>query len=434
MAANLVRVFTESSPPLGFTHATGQVTAALPTPNDIKTGSYTSNGWSSSGQRRNSYAQRSISRIPTNATARRTSQATDLPPINAEVTPDDDEVQPIPASDKTPNGINSLKGSAIAEQPVAPNRTASGNPLDPLDTVGDANTTTPPHHVPHDPNTPYANGYEFPPKHSTWKSTQIGLKAFGKFVVTPFGFIITIYGLNVVAWGGMLFLVLIGGAPAMCHPSCSDINSAAKTWLEIDSQILNALFCVTGLGLIPWRFRDLYYLLQYRLQKKESGIRRLAGLHNDWFRLNGSQDIPAHFDPKDAAGVPAGLDESALALPVKNSPSAPLTGDRAPASKYWKMDFMIWCYVWNTFLQIALCGVMWGLNRFDRPGWTTGLLISLACIVAMAGGYMGFREGKMVKKIEGVPVSAEDLEILHQMHDAEKQGIFPPAGTADRIA
>jgi hypothetical protein len=31
----------------------------------------------------------------------------------------------------------------------------------------------------------------------------------------------------------------------------------------------------------------------------------------------------------------------------------------------------------------------------------------------MVGGYMGFREGKAVKKIEEVPVSEEYLEILH---------------------
>jgi hypothetical protein len=415
-----VRIFTESSPPLGFTDATGQITSSLPSPNDIKTGNFTSNGWSSSGQRRNSYAQRSLSRTTTNATARRLSQAPELATINAEITPED-EVQPIPADDKTPNGMNGYKTSAIIEQPVLPNRTASGNPLDQIDSI---DSSAPLPHVPHDPSQPYPNGYQFPPKHSTWKSTQIGLKAFGKFVITPFGFVVTIYGLNVVAWGGMLFLVLVGAAPAMCHPSCSDINSAAKKWIEIDSQILNALFCVTGLGLIPWRFRDLYYLMQYRWQKKESGIRRLAGIHKDWFRLTGSEQIPVDWDPKIADGIPEGMDESAFALPISKSPSPPLTAERAQPSKYWKLDFMIWAYVWNTILQICLCGVMWGLNRFNRPGWTTGLLIGLACIVAMAGGYMGFREAKAVKKIEGVPVSEEDLDILQQMRDAEKAGIF----------
>ena len=47
----------------------------------------------------------------------------------------------------------------------------------------------------------YPNGYRFPKKH-TWKqSVAIGSKAFFRFACTPFGFIITIYGLNVVGWG-----------------------------------------------------------------------------------------------------------------------------------------------------------------------------------------------------------------------------------------
>jgi hypothetical protein len=51
----------------------------------------------------------------------------------------------------------------------------------------------------------------------TWtRSTIIGLRAFWKWFLTPFGFLVTIYALNVVAWGGMLFLLLLNAAPAMC--------------------------------------------------------------------------------------------------------------------------------------------------------------------------------------------------------------------------
>ena len=65
----------------------------------------------------------------------------------------------------------------------------------------------------------YPTGYKFPPKHTWGEATVIGLKAFWKFTLTPFGFLIVIYGLNVVAWGGMLFLLLIGGgAEFMCFP------------------------------------------------------------------------------------------------------------------------------------------------------------------------------------------------------------------------
>lgn len=55
---------------------------------------------------------------------------------------------------------------------------------------------------------PFPNGYHFPPSHSLGQSTARGLRAFWAYFLTPLGFCVTIYGLNVVAWGGMLFLLL----------------------------------------------------------------------------------------------------------------------------------------------------------------------------------------------------------------------------------
>jgi hypothetical protein len=276
--------------------------------------------------------------------------------------------------------------------------------------------------APHDPSVPYPNGYQFPPKHTKWQATSIALRGFGKFVITPFGFLLTLYALNIVAWGGMLFLILIHATPAMAHPSYNAINSGAKIWLEITAQILNALFCVTGLGLIPWRFRDFYYLLVWRWGGKEEGLRRLAGIHRGWFRLQGSQEVDVHFNPaadSTTSTLPSGINEAALALPVNLSPDPPLTGERASASKYRLLDFVIWAFVWNTFLQIMLCGFMWGYNRYKRPGAAVGALISLACIVASAAGWVIFREGKRVKSVEGVSVSEEDRELLKEMRENE---------------
>lgn len=81
--------------------------------------------------------------------------------------------------------------------------------------------------------------------------------------------------------GGMIFLLICNAAPAMCTPDCNDINSPRRIWIEIDAQVLTALFCVAGFGLIPWRFRDLFYLLKYRLKKDKVALRRLAGIHRD---------------------------------------------------------------------------------------------------------------------------------------------------------
>lgn len=210
-------------------------------------------------------------------------------------------------------------------------------------------------------------------------------------------------------------------APAMCHPTCNDINSPRRIWLEIDSQILNALFCVTGFGLAPWRFRDLYFLLQYRIGGKEIGLRRLAGIHRGWFRLQGSPDLDPSIGPGNVAKRPNKAESDPIPYPEENIPDAPLTGVRARATPLRKLDIVIWFMVANTLLQVVLCGFMWGMNRYDRPSWSTGLFIALGCIVAIAAGLIMFFEGKTVKGIEGVPVSQADMELLAR--DRE-QGIF----------
>ncbi|KFA52759.1 hypothetical protein S40293_00983 [Stachybotrys chartarum IBT 40293] len=276
---------------------------------------------------------------------------------------------------------------------------------------------------------PFDNGYHFPPKHAFAESTKLGLIAFWKYVRTPLGFCVTIYGLNVVAWGGMLFLLLCNASPAMCYPDCNDINSPRRVWIEITSQILNALFCVTGFGLIPWRFRDLWFLLQYRLLGKPMALRRLAGINRGWFRLQGSTELPISLGPKNVEASVGAAESTAIPFPLNKIPDAPLTGVRAKPTPTWKLDAAIWLMVMNTFLQAVLAGFMWGMNRYNRPSWATGLFIGLAFGVAGISGYITFLEGKAVKKVEGVPISANDLERLES--DREK-GIIHYNNIADK--
>ncbi|KAH0422718.1 hypothetical protein CcaCcLH18_12644 [Colletotrichum camelliae] len=214
-----------------------------------------------------------------------------------------------------------------------------------------------------------------------WQTTVVnGLKAFWKFFLTPSGFIITIYCLNIVAWGAMLFFLLINAAPAMNYPSADDNNSPRKKWLEIDSQILNALFCVTGFGLAPWRFRDLYWFIRATNFKNREAMRRLAAQNKGWFR-------PPAWTFEDEKG---------------RTPT--FTNQTAPPTALWKLGFTIWMMVLNTLLQAVLCYFMWGYNRIDRPSWATGTFIGLGCGVAMMAGVMSWWEGRKVKKIEGPQV------------------------------
>ncbi|KAI9048269.1 hypothetical protein LZ554_008064 [Drepanopeziza brunnea f. sp. 'monogermtubi'] len=387
-ASRVLTTFSRSRPPVGLLHAFGSVASSIPTLQDIQKGNFESDGWSGPGQRRNSNAHRDsdhhVLRLHRHKTFR------DLPPIIAE--------PPVVLPEKKES-----EGVGVGVESIS-TPTAEGKSIT----------------APHDPSIPYANGYQFPPKHTKRQAARIALIGFGRFVITPMGFLLTIYALNIVAWGAMLFLIIIHATPAMAHPSWDSWDSGAKTWTEINSQILNALFCVTSIGLIPWRFRDLWFLLVWRCRGDEGALRRLAGIHRDWFRLQGSQKVPIEWEPKTDA-LPDGIPESALCLPVALSPDPPLTGERAPpTAKYWLLDLVIWAFVWNTLFQIVLNGLMWGMNKYNRPGWAVGLFMSLACIVSIAGGWVIFQEGNKVKKVEGVPVSEEDQKLLREMREKEK--------------
>lgn len=150
----------------------------------------------------------------------------------------------------------------------------------------------------------------------------------------------------------MLFFLLLKAAPAMNHPSADDDNSPRKKWLEVDSQILNALFCVTGFGLAPWRFRDLYYFIRAAHFKDRRAMDKLAEQNKAWFRP------PAWAVDVDGNGNDTRLEKSS---------STTFTGGVAPPTALWKLAFTIWMMVLNTAFQAVLCYYMWGYNRIDRP-------------------------------------------------------------------
>ncbi|KAI9809502.1 MAG: hypothetical protein M1827_006808 [Pycnora praestabilis] len=411
--------FMESNPPVGFMSATGELAAQAPSVNDIRYGGFGASGWKDEEQR---VRRNSVIGEDGSSRTRRPSASRGLSKWS---TTEQGPGKGALAETAAEHEEEEVGPEGIASDPISKARTRTST--SPRDSVisGDAPTKSPAIAT----ETQYANGYTPPPKHTWGQATTIGLKSFWRFFLTPLGFCVVIYGLNVVAWGGMLFLLLIGGGKAMCHPSCNDINSARRKWIEVDSQILNALFCVTGFGLIPWRFRDLYYLMQFRIKKNNDGLRRLAGLNRSWFRLPGSDRL----DNRD--GLDGNEDDMSLPLPLSSAPDPPLTGFRAPPTPIWKMDFVVWAFIVNTALQAVLSGFMWGLNRYNRPSWSTGLFVALACIVAACGGLMGFQEGKKVKKIEGIPPSEYDvikdveqgsgkLSEKHGKHKDKTGGVF----------
>ncbi|OGM51020.1 hypothetical protein ABOM_000074 [Aspergillus bombycis] len=223
-----------------------------------------------------------------------------------------------------------------------------------------------------------------PSSDSFWATTA---RPFVRWVLTPMGILITIYALNIVAWGGMLFLLMCNAAPAMCHPDCDSLDSSRRVWIEIDSQILNALFCVTGFGLAPWRIRDLYFWGFWRLSRSERsrqrGLVRLADIHSSWF-----------LRPREVMDM----------LPTTSSPTKLDIAHPTPTA-LWKLDVVVWGNMLNTVFQICLALCMWTMNRFNRPSWTTGLFVALACLVVGLAGVVTWLEQRRIKN-DSVPEAA----------------------------
>ncbi|CAG8049457.1 unnamed protein product [Penicillium olsonii] len=213
--------------------------------------------------------------------------------------------------------------------------------------------------------------------HASWKSAckNVFLAAF-RVLCTPTGLFIAIYGLNVVAWGAMLFFLLL------------DVGTMSKdrkeVWIEIDSQILNGLFCLTSWGLAPWRFRDTYWLLMGRLgsgKRSKEATSQLARRNASWFRMTVSY-----------------LDEEAAG---EESPRKTSTGKIASPTSRWKMDFVVINMLLNSLFQIGMATFMWAYDSQSRPSFGVGLFIGLGCFSSLLAGIMSWWEGRKVKKVEG---------------------------------
>jgi len=243
------------------------------------------------------------------------------------------------------------------------------------------------------PNTRRESAEETANTKVSWMTTtRLGLRAVGRFIWTPTGSFITIYGLNIVAWGAMLFFLLIKAAPAMNHPDDGNADSSPrKIWIEIDSQILNALFCLTSFGLAPWRIRDLWWCASWRAgwgpEDGREALKKLAKRNDDWFRM-GARPGEEY------------LEEERVTF----------TSKHAPPTQPWKLDLVVWMMILNTLFQVGMAFMMWHYNRIDRPTWGSGLFIGLGCGVSMLAGIVSWWEGRKIKIVEGPKVLADSLE------------------------
>lgn len=213
-----------------------------------------------------------------------------------------------------------------------------------------------------------AAGVEFKREHTRTEIMRRRFKAIGfllieyiklgvRYILTFKGFAVTIYFMLIVAFGGMLFLLLCNASPAMSREWGPDdkVHSPRQIWIEIDSQVINALFCVTGLGLFPVRCRDFYYYSLGKWRNDTYCWRKVLSYHSNWF-------LPGY-------------------------------------TKTWKLLLVVIFNIMNSIFQVLLCVAMWKYNRFNRPSWVTGTLIGCSFSFVIIGGLVMFLEVKQIKTL-----------------------------------
>jgi len=175
-------------------------------------------------------------------------------------------------------------------------------------------------------------------------------------------------------------------------------------WIETATQIENGLFTATSIGLIPFRVFDTYRICKiWHYKRKTVRLRKAAGLP----QLLDPDDLP---DPQyDDKYVRVLSDEEQKDLHRQQMKFQYSQTWYRPHGSETHRAFSInialaICLLndGNSLFQIALCGVLWGLHRLERPAWPTGVLIPATFLCGIAAGVLIWRGSEKTKRVEEV--------------------------------
>ncbi|KAJ6515788.1 hypothetical protein C8R45DRAFT_218871 [Mycena sanguinolenta] len=231
-------------------------------------------------------------------------------------------------------------------------------------------------------------------KPSKYRRTLKGVWAFLK---TPLGVLAGIYGFCVVFWGAAIVFFL-----------AKFINfhneNTQGFWVEVSSQVVNGLFTVTGIGLIPSRVLDTYRISWIWYYKRRTRILRAKAGLPELFDVD---DLPDPvYDPNYVHVLTDKEQKFLHRQQVKFQRHQ--TWYRAHGTETHRAfpintALLICCLNdGNSIFQIMLCGTMWGLNRFQRPAWSTGCLIPASFLCGIGAAVFIAIGGNHTKRVEKV--------------------------------
>ncbi|KAJ7764982.1 hypothetical protein DFH07DRAFT_811020 [Mycena maculata] len=223
------------------------------------------------------------------------------------------------------------------------------------------------------------------------------MKGVWTFLKTPLGIIVGIYGFFVVFWGAAIVIFLL---------KIINFHNANTQgfWIEVSSQVVNGLFTVTGVGLIPSRVLDTYriYWIWY-YKRRTRMLRAKAGLPE----LFDVDDLPdPAYDPNYVHVLTDKEQHYLHRQQVKFQRHQ--TWYRAHGTETHRAfpinTALLICLLndGNSIFQVMLCATMWSLDRFQRPAWSTGSLIPASFLCGIGAAVFIAVGGNHTKRIEKV--------------------------------
>ncbi|KAF8913998.1 hypothetical protein CPB84DRAFT_1840763 [Gymnopilus junonius] len=221
------------------------------------------------------------------------------------------------------------------------------------------------------------------------------------FLKTPMGIITGIYGFLVVFWGAAI-VIFLARIINFHNPNTQGF------WIEVSSQVETVnepgLFTITSIGLIPSRVLDTYRVWKiWRYKRRTMKLREKACLP----QLFDVDDLPDPMYDPNYVHVLTEAEQKDLHRQQRKFQYSQ-TWYRAHGTETHRAFpinmALIICFLndGNSIFQIFLCGTMWGLNRFDRPPWTTGVLIPGSFLCGIGAAVVIWRGGERTKRVEEV--------------------------------
>ncbi|KZT20404.1 hypothetical protein NEOLEDRAFT_1140860 [Neolentinus lepideus HHB14362 ss-1] len=231
-------------------------------------------------------------------------------------------------------------------------------------------------------------------KHQLFKRTMKGVWAFVK---TPAGFIAAVYGFCVVFWGAAIVIFLA---------KIINFHNANTQgfWVEVSSQVENGLFTVTGVGLIPFRAMDTHRVSKiWCYKRKTRKLRKQRGLPE----LIDEDDLPDPIYDVNYVHVLTDAEQADLHYQqtkfMKSQTWYRPHGTDTHRAFPINLALLICCLVdGNSIFQCILCGTMWGLNRFQRPAWSTGILIPASFLCGILSAVFIWHGCQKTRRTEAV--------------------------------